>query len=66
GEGSLTEQDQRVLNFSKRFEKEYIGQGSANRSIQETLDLSWELLTSIPDQYLKRIPEEMIRKYKRG
>jgi V/A-type H+/Na+-transporting ATPase subunit B len=66
GEGSLTEQDQRVLNFSKRFEKEYIGQGSANRSIQETLDLSWELLSAIPDQYLKRIPEEMIRKYKRG
>ncbi len=66
GEGSLTEQDQRVLNFSKRFEKEYIGQGRANRSIQETLDLSWELLSAIPDQYLKRIPEEMIRKYKRG
>jgi V/A-type H+/Na+-transporting ATPase subunit B len=66
GEGSLTEQDQRVLNFSKRFEKEYIGQGGANRSIQETLDLSWELLSAIPDQYLKRIPEEMIRKYKRG
>lgn len=66
GEGSLTEQDQRVLNFAKRFEKEYIGQGGANRSIQETLDLSWELLSNFPDQYLKRIPEEMIRKYKHG
>jgi V/A-type H+-transporting ATPase subunit B len=64
GEGSLTEQDQRVLNFAKRFEKEYIGQGRVNRSIQETLDLSWELLSAIPDQYLKRLPEEMIRKYR--
>jgi len=63
GEGSLSEQDQRVLNFAKRFEKEYVGQGDVNRSIQDTLDLSWELLSDIPDQYLKRIPEEYIRKY---
>lgn len=63
GEGSLSEQDQRILNFAKRFEKEYIGQGNTNRTIQETLDFSWELLSEIPDQYLKRIPEELIQKY---
>lgn len=63
GEGSLSEQDQRVLNFSKRFEQEYVGQGQTNRSIQDTLDLSWEMLSPFPDQYLKRIPEEYIRKY---
>ncbi|MBT3234268.1 MAG: V-type ATP synthase subunit B [Calditrichaeota bacterium] len=65
GEGSLTEHDSKVLNFSKRFENEYIGQGLENRSIQETLDLSWELLSEMPDSYLKRIPEEYIQKYKK-
>jgi len=65
GEGSLSEQDRRVLEFSKKFEKEYIGQGQTNRTYQETLDLSWELLSAIPAQYLKRIPEEYIRKYLR-
>ena len=65
GEGSLSEQDQRVLKFSKRFEQEYLGQGQTNRSIIDTLELSWDLLSEIPDQYLKRIPEEHIRKYLR-
>jgi len=64
GEGSLTEHDRKVLDFSRRFETEYIGQGIENRSIQETLDLSWDLLSTMPDSYLKRIPEEFIRKYK--
>lgn len=65
GEGSLSEQDRRLLDFAKRFEKEYVGQGHSNRTIQETLDLSWDLLSTIPAQYLKRIPEEYIRRYLR-
>jgi len=63
GEGSLSEQDRRVLEFAKRFEKEYVGQGHSNRTIQETLDLSWDMLSEIPAQYLKRVPEEYIRRY---
>lgn len=65
GEGSLSEQDRRVLDFSKQFEQIYVGQGQTNRSIIDTLDLSWELLSRIPDQYLKRIPEDYIRKFLR-
>lgn len=65
GEGSLSEQDRRVLEFAKRFENEYIGQGKSNRTIIETLDLSWDMLSAIPAQYLKRIPEEYIRRYLR-
>lgn len=65
GEGSLSEQDRRVLEFSKRIENEYVGQGSINRTIQDTLDLSWNLLSTIPSQFLKRIPEEYILKYKK-
>lgn len=63
GEASLTEQDQRILNFSKRFEQEFVNQGSANRTIEETLDLAWELLSTFPKEYLKRIPETYIEKY---
>ena len=63
GEASLSEQDKRVLDFSKQFEQDYIGQGESNRSIEDTLDFSWEMLSKIPDQYLKRIPEEYIKKY---
>ena len=63
GEGSLSDQDKRLLDFAKRFEKEYIGQGQSNRTIEETLDLSWDMLSKIPAQYLKRIPEEYIRRY---
>lgn len=65
GEGSLSEQDRRVLDFSKQFEQMYVGQGQTNRSITDTLELSWELLSKIPDQYLKRIPEDYIRKFLR-
>jgi V/A-type H+-transporting ATPase subunit B len=65
GESSLSEQDQRILKFAKRFESEFVGQGNENRSILDTLDLSWDLLSEIPDQYMKRIPEEFIRKYSR-
>jgi len=63
GEGSLSEQDRRVLEFSKQFERQYVGQGHSNRTIQETLDFSWDLLSKIPAQYLKRIPEAYIRRY---
>jgi V/A-type H+-transporting ATPase subunit B len=66
GEASLTEQDQRILNFSKRFEQEFINQGLENRSIEQTLTLAWDLLSVFPKEYLKRIPEAMIEKYYRG
>ncbi len=66
GEASLTEQDQRVLNFSKRFEQEFVNQGDANRSIEDTLDLAWDLLSAFPKEALKRIPEKFIEKYYKG
>lgn len=63
GETSLTEQDRRVLRFAKRFEQEFVNQGRANRTIEETLALAWDLLSDIPKEYLKRIPEKYIEKY---
>jgi V/A-type H+-transporting ATPase subunit B len=66
GEASLTEQDQRVLNFSKRFEQKFVNQGTENRSIEQTLDLAWDLLSDFPKESLKRIPEIFIEKYYKG
>jgi len=63
GESSLSEQDRRVLEFTRRFEKEGVNQGNANRSVHDTLDLLWSLLAPMPAPMLKRIPEEIIRKY---
>ena len=63
GEGSLTEQNQRILDFSRRFEREFIGQGNVNRTLEDTLNLAWDLLKGIPRVYLKRIPEEFIDQY---
>lgn len=63
GEGSLSEQDRHVLEFQRRFETEFINQGKQNRSIYQTLDIAWKLLSEIPAQSLKRIPQELIQKY---
>ena len=65
GENSLSEQDRRVLDFTRRFERELVGQGQANRMVTDTLDLFWDLLAPMPPAMLKRVPEELIHKYHR-
>ena len=46
------------------FEQEYVSQGNeTNRSIEETLDLGWKLLSLLPVAELKRVKPEMIEKY---
>ena len=50
--------------FADEFEKRYVSQGYyTNRSIEETLDIGWELLSILPVTELKRIKPEMIEKY---
>ncbi len=65
GENSLSEQDRRVLDFTRRFEKEIIGQGQVNRMMADTLALFWDLLAPMDPAVLKRVPEDLIRKYHR-
>ncbi len=55
GEGSLTEDDRRSLTFADRFEREFVGQGARPRTIEESLDLAWDLLGDFPRTDLKRI-----------
>jgi len=59
GEASLTEADLRFLEFADAFERRFVGQ-ETGRTIDETLDLAWELLSAFPDNELKRISPEMI------
>ncbi|AXI25267.1 ATP synthase subunit B [Methanofervidicoccus sp. A16] len=64
GEEALTERDRAYLRFADEFEKRFVSQGKdEDRSIEETLDIGWELLTILPKEELKRIPEELIEKY---
>ncbi|MDY6958294.1 MAG: V-type ATP synthase subunit B [Halobacteriota archaeon] len=64
GEEALTERDRKYLEFADRFEKEFVTQGrDVDRTIQQTLDLGWELLSSLPEGELKRIDDKYIKKY---
>lgn len=64
GEAALTDMDKLYAKFSDEFEKRYVSQGyEADRSIEETLDLGWELLRILPRTELKRIDDEYLDKY---
>ena len=64
GEAALTETDKLYAKFADEFEKRYISQGYyTNRTIEETLDIGWELLAILPETELKRIKPEYIEKY---
>ena len=64
GEAALSEVDLKYANFSKEFEKRYVSQGyDTDRSIEQTLDLGWELLRLLPRAELKRIKDEYLDKY---
>ncbi len=64
GEAALTELDLLYAKFSDEFEKQYVSQGfTTNRTIEETLNLGWDLLRMLPRQELKRISDEMLDQY---
>ena len=64
GESSLTETDKAHLRFADAFEKEFVAQGEyEERSVAESLDIGWKLLTLLPRESLKRVKDEMIDKY---
>ncbi len=64
GEAALTDTDKLYAKFADEFEEKYVNQGyRSDRSIQETLDLGWDLLRILPREELKRIKEEYLDKY---
>ena len=64
GESALTPMERLYAKFADEFENKYINQGFyENRTIEETLDIGWELLKIFPKSELKRIKPDMIAKY---
>ena len=67
GEAALTDIDKLYAEFADRFEKEYVSQGyNTDRTIEETLDIGWRLLSILPRSELKRIDDDMLDKYYKG
>ncbi|HEC96095.1 MAG TPA: V-type ATP synthase subunit B [Euryarchaeota archaeon] len=64
GEESLSERDKKYLKFADRFEREFVNQGKyEHRTIEQTLEIAWELLSIFPETELKKIRDEYIQKY---
>jgi len=64
GAEELSERDRRYLSFADAFEKRFVGQGEDDdRSIEETLNLAWDLLSFLPPDALARVSEADIAKY---
>jgi V/A-type H+-transporting ATPase subunit B len=67
GEEELSDLDKQYLGFGERFELEFLAQGEReNRSIDQTLDLGWKILTALPKSELYRIREDIVEKYYPG
>jgi V/A-type H+-transporting ATPase subunit B len=64
GEDALNERDLQLLKFSDIFEDTYLRQSrDDDRSITQTLDMSWDILTNINTKYLVRLDQKWIDKY---
>jgi len=64
GEEELSSADKSYLRFGELFEKHFIDQGfDTNRSVEETLDLGWLLLSTLPEQELDRVDSDHLKKY---
>ena len=64
GEEELSDADKRYLEFGKRFEEYFLNQGfNDNRTIEQTLDLGWDLLSLLPREELDRLDDKLIDRY---
>lgn len=64
GDAALSDIDKQYAAFADAFEKEYVSQGyQTNRSVEETLDIGWKLLSMLPRAELKRIRDDMLDQY---
>jgi V/A-type H+-transporting ATPase subunit B len=66
GEQALSDDDRRMLAFVDEFEQRFVGQGDERRTIEQTLDLAWELLSRFPTDALKRIPPHLVERHRGG
>jgi V/A-type H+-transporting ATPase subunit B len=65
GEEGLLEADRRLVRFADAFEGEFVHQGAGGRTLDETLDLGWSLLSRLPRERLTRVrPEDLAERYR--
>ncbi|MBR6923021.1 MAG: V-type ATP synthase subunit B, partial [Oscillospiraceae bacterium] len=61
GEEELSDTDRKYMEFGIQFEKHFINQGfDENRTIEQTLDLGWQLLSLLPKSELERVDEKLL------
>ena len=66
GEEALSDLDRKFLRVANNFERKFVNQEmDENRSIEQTLDIGWELLADLTDSELNRIKPEFIEKYRK-
>jgi V/A-type H+-transporting ATPase subunit B len=64
GKESLSDRDKTLLEFADIFEDKFVRQGyEEDRGIEETLQLGWDLLATLPEAQLTRIDRKLIEKY---
>lgn len=67
GEEALSDNDKRYLGVASKFEQMFVRQGVyEDRTIEQTLDIGWEVISELPDSELKRIRPEFIERYRKG
>lgn len=59
GEQALSDDERRILEFANAIEQQFVGQGDTNRNVEETLEIAWDLMSSLPPSQLKRIPDQI-------
>lgn len=62
GEDALSERDKKYIAFKEDFEKRFLNQ-SAKRSVEETLEIGWDIIRGMPKEELTRISPEFLKKY---
>ncbi len=64
GDAALTPVDRKYAEFAEAFEERYVNQGfNENRTIEQTLQIGWELLTILPRTEMKRISDKYLEQY---
>ena len=63
GEEALSDSDKKYLQFAEDFENKYVNQENTDRSITETLNLGWDMLSILPKEEMKKVKSAHIQKY---
>jgi len=64
GEEALSESDKKSLRFADLFENKFVNQGYyEDRSIEQSLDLGWDLFSNLDKGEMKRVKDEFVKKY---